>query len=101
MPNGVLDEGGLTPFAEQLTKEELADEKQMAAFSTTKEFKRLKEHLESRIAFYQSFLPDGRDVSGSVPTPEQWAIANGIVGEFKLIINTYLQAAEAVKNARR
>lgn len=101
MQNGVQDEGGLAPFDTQVSAEELANEKHMATFASSKEFERLREYFEGRIAFYQSYLPDGRSIAGEVPTPEQWAIANAVIGEFKLVISSYLQAAEAVKNAKR
>jgi hypothetical protein len=101
MQNGVLDEGALAPFATQLSDEQLADEKHMATFSSTKEFKKIKEYFEARIEFYQKYLPDGRAIAGEVPSPEQWAIANAIIGELNMITSTYLNAAEAVKDAQR
>jgi len=102
MQNGIIDEGNLVPpFQQTVSEEDLADEKQMAAFAGSKEFQRLKEHFEGRVEFYQQYLPDGRSITGEVPTPEQWSIANAIIGEFNLVINTYLNAAEAVKDAKR
>jgi len=101
MQNGILDEGQLITPQQAVSDEDLADEKQMAAFASSKEFNRLKEHFEERIEYYQKYLPDGRSVTGEVPTPEQWSIANAIISEFNLVINTYLNAAEAVKDAKR
>lgn len=83
-----------------VTDEQLQPEKSMAKFSKTKEFQQLKEYLESRINFYQNFLPDGRPVS-EAPTPENWIVANAIIGEFKTVLQTYELAAKAVEDARR
>ena len=81
----------------EVDKELLAEERSKAKFSRTKEFGILKKHLEERISFYQTFLPDGRLVVEGV-TPEDWKVANTIIAEFKAVIDSYEQAAEAVKN---
>lgn len=95
--NGILDEStNQLPTAPELDPEQLAQEKRMAKFAKSQEFKMLKEFLEERINFYQKYLPDGRSVTETLPTPEQWSVANGIIGEFNLIINSFEQAAEAV-----
>ena len=86
----------------RVDKNELNEEKRKARFSKTKEFQQLKAKMESRIAFYQAALPDGRPVT-AVDTAEraqQWVIANAIIGEFKLIIAEYEDAAEVVKHGR-
>lgn len=101
--NGLVgDSFGIDLPEVQLEDKDLVVEKQMAKFSRTKEFARLKEILEARIAFYQGCLPDGRPLT-DVDTAErqqQWVIANIVVGEFKNIISAYEQAAEVVKNGR-
>ena len=77
-------------------------EKEMAKFTKTAEFARLKEHLESRIEFYSQYLPDGRPVT-EVSNEERghyWLIASIINGEFKSVIASYMNAAESVKNAK-
>lgn len=72
-----------------------------ARFSRTAEFKELKKHLESRIEFYQVYLPNGEPVIGK--TTKQldgmWIVANCIIGECKSIISAYEQAADAAKEA--
>jgi hypothetical protein len=82
-------------------KKEMMEEKKAARFSKTTEFKKLKEHLEQRIEFYQSYLPDGRPISEDF-SRENWVIANAIIGEFRAVINAYEQAREIVEqsNAR-
>lgn len=78
----------------------LLEEKNIAKYSKTKEFGKIKKHFEERIAFYQSYLPDGKEIGLDVqPTPEDWRVANRIIGEFKLIINFYETATEAVDRA--
>lgn len=103
MQNGIMDEGGLAPFDTELPKEQLAGEKEMAKFAKSREFKKLQEHLESRIQYYQAFLPDGRPVEAvsQQERVEMWPVANAIIKELGLIINAYEQAAEAVKDATR
>lgn len=81
-------------------KVEMMEEKKAARFSKTAEFKKLKEHLESRIEFYQQYLPDGRPVN-SQAKPEDWIIANTVIGEFKAIINAYELARETLKDAQQ
>lgn len=103
MQNGILDESGLEPFDMAMPSEQLADEKLMAKYSRSKEFQRLKEHMQSRIEFYQQYLPDGRALTevDSVERANHWVIANAVIREFNLVIDSYHQIAEAVKNAER
>lgn len=85
-----------------LDKDSLDEEKSMARFSKSKEFKKLKEIMQSRIDFYQKALPDGRPVS-AVDTAERaqmWVIANAVIGEFNMILQAYENAKEAVKDGR-
>lgn len=82
-----------------LSAEVLVEEKKMAKYSKTAEFKRIQEHCEERIAFYQQYLPNGAEVALDVrPTPEDWAVANRVIGELKALMNMYEIANEAVKN---
>jgi hypothetical protein len=88
----------------EIDKDQLVEERQMAKFSRTKEFKRLKEQMQSRIAFYQSVLPDGRPLTDVdlQERAQQWVIANVVIGEFQRIIDMYEVAAtvtaDKVKN---
>lgn len=78
----------------------LAEEKNMARYSKTSEFKRVQDHFNERIKFYQSYHPDGRDIrDGQIPTPEEWVIANTVIAEFRLVIDMYERASEAVEAA--
>jgi hypothetical protein len=79
---------------------QLVEEKQLAKFSRTKEFKRLKEQMESRMDFYRGCLPDGRPLTAvdAAERAQQWVIANIVIGEFQRIIDLYEDAAEVTKN---
>lgn len=102
MQNGIADESTLVmPQETGIDKDALKLEKQMAKFAKSSEFKLLKDHLVGRIEFYQEFYPDGRAINQDVPTPEQWVIANAIIGELKLIIGSFEQAAEVVTDAQQ
>lgn len=85
--------------------DELAIEKNMAKFSKTKEYKKLKEYLEARIEFFQTHLPDGKEVRFEDASNNEgwinWIVANNIINEFKAVLNSYENAREAVKNDTR
>lgn len=84
-----------TTINDEVRQEQLA----AARFSKSKEFKALKEHFENRIAFYQTYLPDGRpltDVSAA-ERESMWVIANAIIGEFNAVINEFQRAADYAK----
>lgn len=75
----------------------LVEEKKMARYSKTAEFARIKEHCEERIAFYQSHLPNGMEIGlDFIPSTEDWRVANRIIGEFRLLMNMYENAKDAV-----
>lgn len=82
-----------------IAEQDLSAERNAAKFSRTKEFQRLKEHLEARIEYYQTFLPNGEMVFGKSPDElaARWAISNAVIAEFKMVIGFYEQAQEVVK----
>jgi hypothetical protein len=83
-----------------LDEKELVVEKQMANYTKTEDFKRIQEYCQSRIDFYQTHLPDGKIIGLEVkPTDKDWATANIIISEFKLLMGNYVNATEAVENA--
>ena len=99
--NGLVGDSFGIDLPETLVEtNDLVEEKQMAKFSRTKEFKRLKEQIERRIKFYQGCLPDGRPLTAvdKAERGEQWVIANVVIGEFQMLINQYEEAAEVTKN---
>lgn len=83
--------------------DELAIEKNMAKFSQTKEYQKLKDYLEQRIEFFQHFLPEGKEVRWTVPAEAglKWVVATNIINEFKAVLNSYENAQEAVKDAEK
>ena len=99
--NGIIgDETGVELPSVTLSEDFLSEEKKMAKYSRSAEYKKIVAHFEERIAFYQGFLPDGRDIKeGVIPTPEQWIIANALITEFKWVMNLFERSAEAVKEA--
>lgn len=83
-------------------EQDLTEEKKMAKFSKTREFKRLKAHIEQRITYYQAFLPNGKAVLESedmTQLGQNWLVANALITELQAIIDAYELANEAVKNA--
>jgi hypothetical protein len=85
-------------------EQDLTEEKKMAKFSKTAEFKRLKTHMEERIAYYQTFLPSGKSVLEAEDVTklgQNWLVAQAIVTELQAIIDAYELANETVKNAQR
>lgn len=83
-----------------LPQDGLQEERAMARFSKTKEFKRLKAHLEDRIEFFKSTLPTGVAPETVVKTNaqlgEDWKVANLVIAELNGIIQAYEIAKEVV-----
>ena len=80
-------------------EQDLVAERNAAKFSKSKEYKALKQYLESRIEFYQHNLPNGDLTSGA--TVEDWKVANLVIAEFRAVLDAYEQAREAVENVQR
>lgn len=102
-PDNVImgDNTGIDLPQMQPDEQDLNLEKNIAKFSKTKEWKNLKEHIQFRIDFYQKYLPNGTEVGlDVVPTPEDWRVANRVIGELNLLINTYEGVKEAVDESR-
>lgn len=97
----------------KVPEEFLAEEKKMAQYSETAEFKRLSKFMQARIEFFQRFLPNGQRVEGDpvrvglppgVPMSElaaYWTAACIVIKEFEGVLGEYEIAREAVKNAGR
>lgn len=84
----------------KIEESSLSEERKMAKYSRSTEFKRIQDHFNERIDFYQKFLPNGADIGlDVVPTPEDWRVANRVIGEFKAIINMFETANQAVKDS--
>lgn len=80
----------------------LSDERKMAKYSKTAEFKRIEVFCKERIEFYQKFLPNGAAVGTDVaPTAEDWRVANRIIAEFNGLLDSYNLANEVVKEVNQ
>ena len=101
MNNGILgDSSGIDLPQMEQNQDDLVEEKKMARYSKTDEFKRIQKHCQERIGFYQKYLPNGSEVALDVrPTAEDWAVANRVIGELKLLMNMYDIATDAVNDA--
>ncbi len=95
------DEFGVELPTTRIDELALVNERNMAKFSKTKEFKVLKDYMENRIEFFQKYLPDGRPLTTENVKPDgtDWMVANLVIGEFKSVLNAYAEASEAVRNA--
>jgi hypothetical protein len=83
----------------KIDEESKSREKQMSAFTDKPEWAVLKEFLESRINYFQTYLPNGTPVA-DVPMEEvasRWVAANIIIQEFHSLISTYEGVAESVR----
>lgn len=101
--NGLIgdEDFGMSMPQSDISPDALKEVEHAVKFSKSREYKQLKGHMENRIAYYQSYLPDGRPVA-TVPTKElesMWVAANVIIGELKQIIAVYEQANDALKEA--
>lgn len=85
----------------QIKEEDLAPEKNMAKFSKSKEYQKLKEYLESRIEFFQTYLPDGKPLTVENIDVNNWKVANLVIGEFKAVLQAYENAQEVVDNVNK
>lgn len=99
--NGIIgDSMGIDLPQAQTQPEGLQEERAMARFSKTKEFKRLKNHLEERIAFFETTLPNGISPEGITKTNaqlgEDWRVANLVIAELRGIIAAYELAKEVL-----
>lgn len=113
--NAITDDSfGVEVPQTQIDELALFEERNMAKFSKTREYKVLKEYMEHRIEFFQTYLPDGNSINGgTTPKGEQvphlddatiasyWRAATIVIGEFKNVLQQYENANEAVKNATK
>ena len=97
------NDGGIDLPQTQVDPRELEQEKNMAKFSKSKEFKRLEEFIHARVQFYQKYLPDGKSIAGNTDKPDvnDWIIANTVIAEFEGLLGAYGNAREAVENVQR
>ena len=102
--NTPLGDQGLDTLPQtQVPEDTLRRERAMAQFSKTAEFRALKEAMESRIYFYQNYMPGTQDVKITQLTNEErgymWLAASVIIEEFRSILMAYDQANVAVSES--
>ena len=96
------DETGVDLPQMQVEDTTLREEKKMAKYSRSAEFKRIQEWCEGRILFYQTYLPNGSEIGlDVVPSIEDWRVANRVIGELRALTNMYEIATDAVKEAEK
>ncbi len=97
--NGIIGDFTGTELPQKdLSEDLLVEEKKMAKFTRTAEFKRIEEWCQERITFYQTCLPNGAEIGlDVVPSTEDWRVANRVIGEFKALMNLYQTANTAVE----
>ena len=99
MQNGIIGDAQMTDLPQMVVDEnELNEEKKMARYSKSSEYKRIKNHFEERIAFYKTYLPDGREITSidMAEAGQSWVVANTIIRELQNVLDSYELAAEAV-----
>lgn len=76
----------------------LDEDKQMAQYAKSEEFQRIRDHFNRKIAFYQTFLPDGRALTevNKQERDDMWLVANIVIAELKLILAEYDNVRESV-----
>lgn len=85
----------------QVPEEVLTDEKKMARYSQSAEFKRLRKFMQDRIEFFQKYFPNGQRVQ-DLPESERsayWQAACIVVSEFQGVLDEYERAREVVSDA--
>lgn len=93
------DEYGTELPKTEVPIEDLAEEKKMAKYSESAEFKRFRQIMEGKITHYEHFLPGGK-LPADIPEEERgkwWAVADIVIREFKEILGYYDIASEIVK----
>lgn len=78
--------------------QQLNDEKKAAKYSRSAEYKKLQEHMQARIDFYQKYLPDGSPVGTKPISIEDWKVANAVIAELSAVLNYYKTANDVVKS---
>lgn len=68
--------------------------RQKAKYSRSKEYKELRQKAQTRIEFYQKFLPDGRLIGTTPPADLQrkWELANLLIAEIEQLFGETDQA---------
>lgn len=97
---GIQNEGTAFSMPQfSLPEEDTREEKKRAAYAESDEYLALEKHLLERAAYFQAFLPDGREVTSEVDLTD-WIVANKMIREITNIITTYRTIAETYRDVK-
>lgn len=100
--NSIVGDQSSVELPQAPVNEEALDElRKKARFSKKKEWKELVEHMDERIAYYQSFLPGNVPVT-AISDEERgkyWAVADIVINELRMVQSGYEGAEELLKEA--
>ena len=73
--------------------------KNKAKYSRSTEFKELKAKAQTRIEFYQKFLPSGQPIGTATPEEMKgkWELANLLIAELNQLFSEYDEASVLLK----
>lgn len=92
----------LPQMPEDQQQEALLELRKKAKYSRSKEFAELRENMEARIKFYQSFLPGGTPIV-HIEEKERgkyWAVADLVIAELQQVIDGYQNAESLLKDEK-
>lgn len=97
--NSIMGTSDSSIFSIQEPNVDVSDEKATAKFARSKEWKQQKEYLQSRIEYWQHFLPGGESVNGMSPEERQqrWIDADNVIRE----INQWVLSVEGIEDGVR
>ena len=95
---GDMDEPTQLPET-KVAEENLAEERQMAGYARTEEYKRIKDFLQLRIKFFQRYFPTGTPVENLTEAERSayWQAAAIIIKEYQQVIDDYDSIRRRIK----
>lgn len=86
----------------QINEEDIKEERRKAKYAKSKDYQELKGRADARKKFYQTYLPDGRPLTGKESLEElgkMWMVANAVIAEIDLVFTDYETIANVVEEA--
>jgi len=84
----------------QISEELLTEEKNLAKYSKSKEFKEIREYWENRKTFFMSYTPSGSEIRFQVPNDDiaqMWVLANNMINEINAFLSRYDNAVDVME----
>ena len=102
---GIIGDVSATELPQAPTDQQevaLTELRKKAKYSRSKEFAELRENMEARIKFYQSYLPGGTPIIAVTEEVrgKYWAIADLVIAELQQVIDGYRGADEQLKEIK-